>query len=348
MRKKPSTIACALAASLCLALTGCKGITDFLGITKDDPQDKVFANYETKIPNANLRASIAEAVGTPFGQMTVGQLESIEWLDSKQRAIPSLEGIQYCKNMQWINMYDSGISDISALSQLTTLKGCYMAANDIASVDPFLMSKGLNYLYLIDNPISVTELRKISYYNFPSLKGLQVTSKDPDTETYRFVPDEVKSLLASQAGLEALGMEHFQMGDAGFASLYTALLANKTATFKELRFVDDQLTDDSLPSAAKMTNLKVLVFGQNELTDISALSGMKTIQNLGLWRNKLTDLAPIQQMYDAGSFREQGAHVDFGGMNDSLELGTESVRGLANQAVIDFMIGHGVAMNYNG
>jgi hypothetical protein len=77
---------------------------------------------------------------------------------------------------------------------------------------------------------------------------------------------------------------------------------------------------------------------------------MSSVQYLGLWNNQLTDLSPLKDMYEAGSFRAEGASVDFAAMNDSLELGAFplSTRGQANQDVIDYMISHGVSMHYTG
>jgi Leucine-rich repeat (LRR) protein len=337
-----------MAMGACLALAGCSGLADFLGITKEDPSAKVFADYEKKIPSADLRASLAEAVGTPFGKMTVGEAESLVWVDLKQRDVASLEGIQYFKSMQWILAFDSAISDASALAQLPGLRGCYMAKNRISSLDPFLMCHGIEQLYLIQNPLPESEIfNRLTPGNFPSLKGLQLSGYDEDTGDLLLSFARFKSLVASLPNLVRIGADNFHMSDADFASFYSAILEGKKGTMEELWLAKNQLTDTVMPSISELANLSVLCLMENGgISDISGIAGMTKMRELFLGSTSVSDVAPLKTLYDNGGLRAKGSHVELYGL--ALELGTLplTAKGQANQAAIDYLLSKGVAVNY--
>jgi hypothetical protein len=131
------------------------------------------------VPDPELRLCLEESIGKTFGtaagSITLADLEGAERLDTKQRPIASLKGLELAKGLKRIDGYNSGIADASALRGLP-LVFCGFDGNLISSLDPFLLSPSLEFLGLIDNPISAAELRKITPASFPSLVGLEISS----------------------------------------------------------------------------------------------------------------------------------------------------------------------------
>ena len=66
-------------------------------------------------PDATLEAVIREAIGSPTGDIYPSDLQSLTRLTAQESSIASLTGLQYCTNLQEIDLKKNQISDISPL-----------------------------------------------------------------------------------------------------------------------------------------------------------------------------------------------------------------------------------------
>ncbi|MCX8093404.1 MAG: leucine-rich repeat domain-containing protein [Candidatus Goldbacteria bacterium] len=116
-------------------------------------------------PDANLETAIRVALNKPTGDICKNDCEKvsslIQCLNSKN--ITSIQGMQYFKNLQELEMYDNQISDISPLSGLTKLRYLNLSNNKISDISALSGLTDLYSLNLANNQISnITSLSSLT------------------------------------------------------------------------------------------------------------------------------------------------------------------------------------------
>lgn len=101
----------------------------------------------------NFELVIRESLNKPNGDITKSDLLSITNLDGRNMGIISIDGIEYCKNIEFINMWDNQISDISSLVNLPKLTGLAIPRNQIQDISCLEDLINLTYLGLANNQI---------------------------------------------------------------------------------------------------------------------------------------------------------------------------------------------------
>ena len=86
----------------------------------------------------------------------LASLKSLKWLDIQNNRLTSLEGLENCKALEYLNISGSfridadnnetGITDISPLAGLTSLKTLYMRNGMVSSLEPLSRLDSLEYL----------------------------------------------------------------------------------------------------------------------------------------------------------------------------------------------------------
>ena len=102
-------------------------------------------------PDPNIEAAIRDALNKHEGVIYTSDLESLTRLDSQQRDIVDLTGLEYCTGMQYLDLSDNRISDISPLAGLTSLQSLDVFRNQINDISPLVGLTNLRQLFLSDN-----------------------------------------------------------------------------------------------------------------------------------------------------------------------------------------------------
>ena len=157
------------------------------------------------IPDANLRAVIAEALGkAPNEPITPDEMATLTVLGGWDQGIRDLTGLEFATNLEtldlgenletginsndisnlsplsgltnllWISLSQNSISDISPLASLNNLRILYLNDNSISDISPLVANTGLgsgDEVYLYDNPLSSTSLNT----HIPALESRGVT-----------------------------------------------------------------------------------------------------------------------------------------------------------------------------
>ena len=90
-----------------------------------------------RIPDTNLHAAIAEALGNgPNAPITVEDMEGLDRLDAKNRDIQDLTGIQLATKLRWLNFRGNQISDLSPIAGLIELRELWISDNPISDFSP--------------------------------------------------------------------------------------------------------------------------------------------------------------------------------------------------------------------
>ena len=107
------------------------------------------------IPDANLRAVIADALGkAPNAPITPDEMATLTELDARDQGIRDLTGLEFATNLTWLLLFANSIADVSPLAGLTRLEVLSLQSNNIADVSPLAGLTNLRWLSLSSNSIA--------------------------------------------------------------------------------------------------------------------------------------------------------------------------------------------------
>ena len=113
------------------------------------------ATAEIDIPDPNLRAAIAEAIGVPLSTPIFrGHLGNLTRLDARNANISDLTGLEDATNLKILNLGGNSVSDLSPLTGLTKLRSLVLGDNNILDISTVAGLTNLTTLYLWNNSIS--------------------------------------------------------------------------------------------------------------------------------------------------------------------------------------------------
>ena len=225
------------------------------------------------IPDANLRAAIAEALGKDdavFVSITAEEMATLTSLPAQNKEISDLTGLEYAINLEDLYAPDNQIVDLSPLSELTKLRILNVWHNPIESLSPIADLSNLEYITLIgDGGISdispLAGLVKLRHF---------LTWGNPISDL---------SPLGGLTQLETLDICGADTPDIAPLEKLTGL--------KELYLVSNGISDVSPLSG--LTNLTRLSLEENNISDVSPLAVLTNLKWLGLHHNSISDFSPL-------------------------------------------------------
>ena len=225
------------------------------------------------IPDANLRAAIADALGkAPNEPITPDEMATLIVLGASEQGIRDLTGLEFATNLEELWLIDNNISDLAPLSGLTRLKYLGLIDNSIADLAPLASLNNLEDLWLDDN--SIADLAPLA--GLTNLRGLGLD-------------DNSIADLAPLSGLTRLAFLNL-----GFNNISDVAPLAGLTNLTELGLWDNGITDVS--PLSDLTNLTVLWLAGNNITDVSSLSGLTNLIRLGLDDNSIADLSPLASL----------------------------------------------------
>ena len=294
------------------------------------------------IPDANLRAAIETALGkTRNAPITQAEMATLTSLNSSNKGIRDLTGLEFATGLTGLSLNDNLISDVSALAGLTNLTGLSLHNNLISDVSALAGLTNLTALYLGSNLISdVSALAGLT-----NLTGLALTNNViSDVSALAGLTnlitlflngiDEISdvSALAGLTNLTALYLGSNTISDvsalAGLTNLtYLSLYNNAVLNISPLSgltnlkqlYLDYNLISD-VSALAGLTNLTDLTLHNNEISDVSALAGLTSLTGLTLRYNLISDVAALAGL----------TNLTFLSLNDNLISDVSALAGLTN------------------
>lgn len=210
-------------------------------------------NYEeVNIPDKNLKAKLLEQLYKgPNAKITKDDLKKITHLDISCENIKDLTGLEYCTNLENLNLSSNGTDyDLSIISNLTNLKLLYIGNNPLTDISPL---KNLTNLYCLD--ISFTNLTDFSpLKDLPNLKTLFASGYDFNEYDYLDYVPNINSLISNSSNISDI---------------------SKLASFTNL--VHISLADNNISDISALANLKHLIqvnLSHNKISDISPLTAL--------------------------------------------------------------------------
>ncbi|PAT02695.1 hypothetical protein CI105_01675 [Candidatus Izimaplasma bacterium ZiA1] len=201
---------------------------------------------------------------------------------SNTKTLQSVTGVEEMTKLEYLDLSDNGIVNVEDLDQLVNLKELRLNNNEMISFPSISNLIYLETLILDDNNI-------VSLSN--DLSGL-IGLKTFSAKNNKIVEISALDTLTS---LELLDLSNNNLGAVGdeispdFSSLSSA------PNLRELYLNDNNLTsigglsDKNLP-------LKILHLQNNEISDISPISGFTNLEELVLFNNLIDDITEISGM----------------------------------------------------
>jgi len=231
-----------------------------------------FNETEVVFPDPNLEAAVRTAIDKPDDPIYARDLEQIDRLEADGRDIKDITGLEYCSNLQYLDLGSNQINDVSPPAGLTNLQYLNLVDNRITDASPLAGLTNLQYLNLVGNQITdASPLAGLTNLQYLYLVGNKITDVSP---------------LAGLTNLQSLYIKDNQITDVSPLAGLTNL--------EKLDLVGNQITD--IYPLAGLTNLQDLYLGSNKITGVSPLAGLSNLQKLDLGSNKILDVSPLASL----------------------------------------------------
>ena len=257
-----------------------------------EQRPEVIPGASVHIPDVNLRAAIAEALGKASGDtITAAEMATLERLELNGKDISDLTGLEFAINMSWLAINDNNISDLTPLAGLITLSALRFSRNPVSDLSP------------LKNLINLTGLwfEGTQFADLTPLTGLI------NLETLIFISPNVSDLspIEGLKNLTLLWPRGRHISDlspiAGLTNLKDFLMwgspVSDLSPFAELTQIERidicgaNISD--LTPLARLTNLKMLALADNKVSDLSPIAGLTGLEQVELRDNNIIDVSPL-------------------------------------------------------
>ena len=258
-------------------------------------QPDVIPGSQVHIPDPNLRAAIAEALGkNANAPITIAEMETLRELEVRHSGINDLTGLQFAINLRKLifNRNYDPFSDISPIAGLVNLESLRIGSKFLSDLSPLAGLINLRKLHG-DFTRNVSDLSPLA-----GLINLEWLHFD-DTSVSDISP------LAGLINLEHLGTWGSDISDlspiAGLTKLRSANICGAELSdltplsglpnLTELYLRGNGISDVS--PLARLTKLTNLSLKDNNISDISPLAGLTGLEELYLRDNNISDISPL-------------------------------------------------------
>ena len=283
-------------------------------------RQRIIRDPSNLVPDANLRAAIAEALGKPSGaSIETEDLARLTRLEADEKGISDLRGLEYAVKLERIELRHNAISDLLPLAGLRHLDNIKLRGNRITDISPLKDLISVDWLGLEENEIrDLSPLEGLKRLNGLGIEGNPVSdvsplagllsleginarrtaisdfsplAKLPRLRWIEFSGNATVSKLPSLKGLKTLRrleISHTGISDISGLSELTQL--------RELILHDNLIVDVS--PLAKLKGLTRLNLSHNIISDVSPLAGLTNLESLNLRDNAISDFSPLKTLSD--------------------------------------------------
>ena len=222
-----------------------------------------------------LEADVRESLGIDANAViTESMLASMQILYSP-RGVTDLDGIQYCSNLELLQLYECEVNNLTPLRYLSKLETLTLRDSTISNIDVLADMPWLNKLYMEGSPIiSLAPLVQLTDLSELAIAGQHLNDFSP---------------LADMANLTYLGCYDSAIADLTVISHMTKLTQLYLAN-------SDQLQDIS--PLANLSALEKLDLRGSQVADLVPLSQLPSLNWIYLADTLVNDIAPLVENLD--------------------------------------------------
>ena len=272
---------------------------DYPGQVGEPPvvtQPDIIPGGQVHIPDPNLRAVIAEALGkSPNAPITAEDMKRLTRLNVDGKDIRDLTGIQFATNLWRLVFDDNPVADLSPIVGLVNLRSLAFdrinqsgGAVDLSPIAGLSNLEDLNLPDTVDlSPLAGLSNLRILFFSGhdDSISDLSPLAGLVNLELIHAGGISVSD-LSPLAGLTKLRHLYLPGGDISDLTPLVGL-----TNLEELYLFGNDVTDISL--LARLTDLKRLDLSRNDLSDISPLAGLSNLKWMNLHNNKISDISAL-------------------------------------------------------
>lgn len=275
-----------------------------------------------------LEQAIRMQLEKPDGVLTKDDLAKLTKLSAsglmdREIVVRNLEGIQYCTNLEELDLSWNEIDDIDELSHLTKLTSLDIKYNKkISNLKPVAGLPELKVLKITRTGISdfnpLKSLKKLEELYVGRNEGADysVIGELTSLKELEIFAGKISDIswISNLKKLNHLDLLYNGITDINpLSSLteleYLGLAINKisdispVANFKKLTYLDiyhNQVSDIS--ALAELENLETIFLTGNKISDIRSLSNLTKLTYLLLDENEISDISPVAGLDKLGTF----------------------------------------------
>lgn len=259
------------------------------------------ADQAVTFPDENLELSIRQKLNHYDKPIFRSQLLDIVDLDLQDKNIKNLEGIEYCRNLEVLNLRNNDISDVAPLETLTSLRILDFGFNQISD----LKTAGIHLLashQIIELSLD-HNTHNNNYGEIIRLSDIKLLSGFVHLQKLNLEGNSVESVLplANMSLLKELNLRGNRLTELNGVE--------RLKNLETLSLSENQITDIS--AINDLINLEYLNLRENNVQDINALSNLKNLQYLNLHSNtNIADLAPLRELRNIETLILRNVPVD--------------------------------------
>ena len=240
------------------------------------------------MPDVHLRFAVRTALNIGSEALTQTKMLELTSLTAQNALISNLKGLEYAKNLTYLDVASNQITSISVLKGLTKLAHINIEDNQVTNISALTNLTELQYIYVAGNPI--TDLSPMSNRPILGASWPVVTSKNSP---------EVRIFDANLAAAirKALRLED----DASITEADMEQLISLTATNAQI---------SSLSGLQYATNLTALDLSNNEIWSVSQITGLRKLTHLNLSHNKIDFVYGLHWIVSLKELKLAGNPID--------------------------------------
>ena len=267
-----------------------------------------------QIPDPNLRAAIAEALGkSPNTPITVEEMARLERLEARNKDIQDLTGLQSASNLNELFLNNNQISDLSPIARLLNLRVLDLWNNPVSDLSPvrslknlYDLSFGLTSVSNLSSVAGLINLEGLHFYGAPvsnlspiagliSLKGLSFSSKSISDLSPVAGLTNLEWILTWGSPISDLspvaGLTKLKYLEVSGAEISDLTPVAGLTDLDNLRLHVNNISD--LSPLVGLIKLNRLELGGNNISDLSSLAGLINLKWLRIDNNQISDLSPL-------------------------------------------------------
>jgi len=178
------------------------------------------ASYEIKVfPDQALEIAVKRALKLESTEVLRNDyLQEIKKLDARNLGITSISGLEDLTSLKYLYLSENEIKDIGSISSLTNLRYLYLSGNVIEDISPIQNLNGLRVLFLRDNqikditPISSLENIGVIYLRNNSIEDISpLVENDSLTEVWIWLEGNPLSDISISRDIQILQQRKVQV-----------------------------------------------------------------------------------------------------------------------------------------
>jgi len=197
----------------------------------------------------NFELAIRESLNKPSGDITKSDMLTITYLEGWSKGIISIDGIEYCENLEVINLWDNQISDIRPLVDLPKLTGLSLPKNQISDISPLGDLPQLTYLNLLNNQITnisvLADLINLEVFDLSNNQIYDISALTDLTNLYwlELYRNQITDISALK---ELLNIEWVVLHNNQITDIYPLIQNQGINNGDMINLLDNQLNETSI------------------------------------------------------------------------------------------------------